>query len=202
MCQNVSNCKRLPLFQSGKPPSTEIRYGKYPLEMRSKSNPLSKKVLVVQAFAYGKYLGNLTADFDDNGDLTSWSGNPKLLDNSVAQDPTVLGQVQQWKAEVTKVSEVRSDDILNYFLVIFASLDRPISQNDTTLYHWRQWLNLRQLRIEKVHFCNFYYLFNHWFNTYDIRRSVDNKVILFCSVLFCSQTRLRNLKLIYRCLTR
>ena len=39
---------------------------------------------------------------------------------------------------MTKVSEVRSDDILNYFLVIFASLDRPISQNDTTLYHWRQ----------------------------------------------------------------
>ena len=93
---------------------------------------------MVQAFAYGKYLGNLTADFDDNGDLTSWSGNPKLLDYSVAQDPTVLGQVQQWKAEVTKVSEVRSDDILNYFPVIFASLDRPISQNDTTLYHWRQ----------------------------------------------------------------
>ena len=93
---------------------------------------------MVQAFAYGKYLGNLTADFDDNGDLTSWSGNPKLLDNSVAQDQTVLGQVQQWKAEVTKVSEVRSDDILNYFLVIFASLDRPISQNDTTSYHWRQ----------------------------------------------------------------
>ena len=51
---------------------------------------------MVQAFAYGKYLGNLTADFDDNGDLTSWSGNPKLLDNSVAQDPTVL--------KLTKVS--------------------------------------------------------------------------------------------------
>ena len=48
---NVSYCKRLPLFQSGKPPSTEIRYGKYPLEIRSKSTPLSEKVLVVQAFA-------------------------------------------------------------------------------------------------------------------------------------------------------
>ena len=50
---------------------------------------------MVQAFAYGKYLGNLTVDFDDNGDLTSWSGNPILLDNSVAKDPTVLRQVEQ-----------------------------------------------------------------------------------------------------------
>ena len=73
---------------------------------------------MVQAFAYGKYLGNLTVDFDDNGDLTSWSGNPTLLDNSVAKDPTVQGQVEQWKGEVAKVSEVRTDDIL-----IFASGD-------------------------------------------------------------------------------
>ena len=93
---------------------------------------------MVQAFAYGKYLGNLTVDFDDNGDLTSWSGNPILLDNSVAKDPTVLRQVEQWKTEVAKVSEVRTGVILNSFLVIFASLDRPISQNDTTLYHRRQ----------------------------------------------------------------
>ena len=89
---------------------------------------------MVQAFAYGKYLGNLTVDFDDNGDLTSWSGNPILLDNSVAKDPTVLRQVEQWKAEVAKVSEVRTDVILNSFLMIFASLDRPISQNNITFY--------------------------------------------------------------------
>ena len=88
---------------------------------------------MVQAFAYGKYLGNLTVDFDDNGDLTSWSGNPILLDNSVAKDPTVLRQVEQWKTEVAKVSEVRTDIILNSFLVIFASLDRPIPQNDITI---------------------------------------------------------------------
>ena len=87
---------------------------------------------MVQAFAYGKYLGNLTVDFDDNGDLTSWSGNPILLDNSVAKDPTVLRQVEQWKAEVAKVSEVKTGVILSYFLVIFASLDRPITQNDLT----------------------------------------------------------------------
>ena len=130
----VSNYKLLYLFQSGEPPSTEIPYGKYPLEIRPKSNPLSKKVLVVQAFAYGKYLGNLTVDFDDNGDLTSWSGNPILLDNSVAKDPTVLRQVEQWKADVAKVSEVRTDVILNSFLVIFASLDRQIPQNDITFY--------------------------------------------------------------------
>ena len=70
------------------------------------SNPESK-VLVVQAFAYGKYLGHLKAEFDDNGRLISWSGNPILLNKSVPKDPAVLKQIQQMKIEVAKLSEVR-----------------------------------------------------------------------------------------------
>ena len=65
-------------------------------------------MLVVQEFAYGKYLGNLKVDFDDNGHVTSWSGNPILLNSSVPKDPTILQQVQQMKGEVTKLSEVRT----------------------------------------------------------------------------------------------
>ena len=102
----MANRWALTLLYPGKPPSIEIPYGPYPMVITPNSNP-EGKVLVVQAYAFSKYLGNLTVDFDDNGDLTSWSGNPILLDNSVAQDPTVLRQVQDWKAEVTKVSEVR-----------------------------------------------------------------------------------------------
>lgn len=76
------------------------------------SNP-DAKVLVVQAFAYGKYLGKLKVDFDDDGRLTKWSGNPILLDNSIPKDPTVLQQVQQMKTEVAKLSEV-SNKFLYY----------------------------------------------------------------------------------------
>ena len=77
------------------------------------SNPESK-VLVVQAFAYGKYLGHLKVDFDDNGHVTSWTGNPIILNKSVPKDPTILQQVQQMKGEVTKLSEVRTISLQCY----------------------------------------------------------------------------------------
>jgi len=70
------------------------------------SNP-DAKVLVVQDFAYGKYLGKLKVDFDADGEVIKWSGNPVLLDNTVQKDPAVLQQVQEMKNEVSKVSEVR-----------------------------------------------------------------------------------------------
>ena len=63
-------------------------------------------MLVVQDFAYGKYLGKLNVDFDADGEVIKWSGNPILLDNSIQKDPVVLQRVQQMKTEVAKVSEV------------------------------------------------------------------------------------------------
>ncbi|KAI8494629.1 5'-nucleotidase [Branchiostoma belcheri] len=45
-----------------------------------------RQVPVVQAYAYGKYLGYLRLTFDGRGDLVRWSGNPILLDNSVPKD--------------------------------------------------------------------------------------------------------------------
>ncbi|MCF7700870.1 bifunctional metallophosphatase/5'-nucleotidase [Loktanella sp. M215] len=45
---------------------------------------------IVQAYAYGKYLGELNVTFDDAGVITEASGQPILMDGSVAEDqPTV-----------------------------------------------------------------------------------------------------------------
>ncbi|MBU2359757.1 MAG: 5'-nucleotidase/apyrase family protein [Alphaproteobacteria bacterium] len=45
---------------------------------------------IVQAYAYGKYLGELNLTFDDAGVITEASGQPILMDGSVAEDqPTV-----------------------------------------------------------------------------------------------------------------
>ena len=44
-----------------------------------------KRVPVVQAYAYGKYMGKLKMTFDDNGEATAWSGAPILLDSSIQQ---------------------------------------------------------------------------------------------------------------------
>jgi hypothetical protein len=35
--------------------------------------------------AFGKYLGILQVDFDASGEVSSWSGNPILLDGSVTE---------------------------------------------------------------------------------------------------------------------
>ena len=66
----------------GEKPSSETPAGDYP-HVITKDN--GKTALCVQAFTYTKYLGNLTVTFDDAGDVTEWSGNPILLDDSVAK---------------------------------------------------------------------------------------------------------------------
>ena len=55
-------------------------------------------VAIVQAYAYGKYLGELNVTFDDAGKVTSAVGEPILLDASVAEDAAV-------KARVTELSQ-------------------------------------------------------------------------------------------------
>ena len=44
-----------------------------------------RKVLVVQASAYTKYLGNLTVRFDAQGEVASWEGNPIFMSNDKPQ---------------------------------------------------------------------------------------------------------------------
>ena len=70
-----------------------------------KSNE-GNKVPVVQAYAYGVYLGRLDVEFDSQGKVTKWSGQPILLDNSVARDTSAQRQLTVMKGEVDKVSQV------------------------------------------------------------------------------------------------
>ena len=54
-------------------------------------------MLVVQAYAYGKYLGKLLVTFDDAGHVMSWNGNPVLLHGGIEQDPELLSEVSKYK---------------------------------------------------------------------------------------------------------
>ena len=63
-------------------PSNEGAEGPYPTVVTQDDGA---QVLVVQAYAYGKYLGHLEVTFDDNGVVTEWDGNPILLDGSIEQ---------------------------------------------------------------------------------------------------------------------
>ena len=52
-------------------------------------------VPVVQAYAYSKYVGHLTLVFDDDGNVTSATGDTILLDASVAEDEAVVARVAE-----------------------------------------------------------------------------------------------------------
>ncbi|MBU2326351.1 MAG: 5'-nucleotidase C-terminal domain-containing protein [Alphaproteobacteria bacterium] len=66
--------------------------GPYPTLVK---NPSGKDVPIVQAYAYSKYLGDLTVVFDDGGVVKSTSGEPKLLDASVTPDAGYVAKVAE-----------------------------------------------------------------------------------------------------------
>ena len=58
-------------------PEKDSFEGKYPYMVGN--------VPVVQAYAYTKYLGNLSLTFDEEGKLQKWDGQPILLQQSMPQ---------------------------------------------------------------------------------------------------------------------
>jgi 5'-nucleotidase len=50
---------------------------------------------VVQAYAYGKFLGELNVTFDDEGNLTEAKGEPILIDGQVVEDETIVARVSE-----------------------------------------------------------------------------------------------------------
>ncbi|MGK7651840.1 bifunctional metallophosphatase/5'-nucleotidase [Roseovarius sp. B08] len=50
---------------------------------------------IVQAYAYGKFLGRLDVVFNDAGEVTSAIGNPLIMDAAVAEDAEVVLRIQE-----------------------------------------------------------------------------------------------------------
>ncbi len=61
--------------------------GPYPVMVE---NPNGVNVPIVQAYAYSKYLGEISVNFDDNGVVTAAYGEPHLLDSTVFADADFL----------------------------------------------------------------------------------------------------------------
>jgi 5'-nucleotidase / UDP-sugar diphosphatase len=75
-------------------------FGPYPTVITS---PSGTPVLVVTASENGKYLGQLDVEFDSMGNLTKWSGDPILLDNSVAADEETVHEVEILEHPIKKM---------------------------------------------------------------------------------------------------
>ncbi|KPF46304.1 5'-nucleotidase C-terminal domain-containing protein [Rhizobium sp. AAP43] len=85
----------------------EKAQGPYPTLVK---NPAGKDVPIVTAYAYSKYLGDLTVVFDDAGVVTSSTGAPKLLDASVTPDAGFVAKVKELGGpiEELKLKEIGS----------------------------------------------------------------------------------------------
>ena len=75
---------------------------------------------VVQAYAYGKYLGELSVTFDDDGKVTNATGEPLLIDGQVAEDATIVARV----SELAKpLDEIRNKVVAKTAAVIEGNRD-------------------------------------------------------------------------------
>uniref|UniRef100_A0A1W7RA44 5'-nucleotidase n=1 Tax=Hadrurus spadix TaxID=141984 RepID=A0A1W7RA44_9SCOR len=86
---------------TGTPPSTEKPQDEYPTVI---THTDGTRTLVVQDFTFGKYMGFLNVQFDNEGNVQNWEGNPILLDNSVKQDPVILNALQPYIDKVSSLS--------------------------------------------------------------------------------------------------
>ncbi|KAJ8956608.1 hypothetical protein NQ317_012337 [Molorchus minor] len=86
---------------NGAQPDAEKPEDLYPTVITQASG---KKVPVVQAYAYTKYLGRLNLTFDDNGELTYFAGQPELLDSSIPQDQDVLDLLEKYRPKVDELN--------------------------------------------------------------------------------------------------
>ncbi|EDW61292.1 protein 5NUC [Drosophila virilis] len=67
--------------------------------------PSGKKVPVVQAYAYTKYLGKLHVQFDAEGNLIEIDGSPILLNASVTQEQDLLDLLEVYRPNITRLEQ-------------------------------------------------------------------------------------------------
>ncbi|WP_037310377.1 bifunctional metallophosphatase/5'-nucleotidase [Ruegeria halocynthiae] len=67
-------------------------------------------VQIVQAYAYGKFLGELNVTFDDDGNVVQAAGEPLIMDNTVTEDQAALDRI----AELAEpLEEIRNKVVAN-----------------------------------------------------------------------------------------
>ena len=64
--------------------------GPYPMIAKS---PSGQNVLIVQAYAYSRFLGRLDVTFDAKGMPTSWKGDTIALTQDVPEDPKIAAEI-------------------------------------------------------------------------------------------------------------
>ena len=58
---------------------------------------------IVQAYAYGKFLGELNVTFNDAGEITEANGEPLIMDGSVAEDSDTVARIAEAAAPLDEI---------------------------------------------------------------------------------------------------
>ncbi|XP_018574672.1 apyrase [Anoplophora glabripennis] len=90
------------LYTGDDSPGPDTPQGPYPTIVTSKNG---KTVLVTQASAYCKYLGNITVFLDEDGEIADYSGAPIFLSNDYPQDEEINQEMQPWKDVIDVLGE-------------------------------------------------------------------------------------------------
>lgn len=75
------------LYTGSPSPGPEKPQGPYPTIVKRVDG---KPVLVVQASSYNRYIGNITAFLDREGNCVNWSGAPIFLDTESSQGTQLI----------------------------------------------------------------------------------------------------------------
>ncbi|VEN61874.1 unnamed protein product [Callosobruchus maculatus] len=82
------------LYTGDNPPGPETPKGPYPTIVQK---PNGHNVLVTQASAFSKYLGNVTVYLDKNGEIADFVGAPIFLSPELPQDEKINKDLEPWK---------------------------------------------------------------------------------------------------------
>ncbi|KAI9597821.1 Metallo-dependent phosphatase-like protein [Syncephalis fuscata] len=83
-------------------PGEEGSGGLYPTAVKGTDG---QTTYVVQAKAWGEYIGQLDLVFDDNGHLANLTGAPIHLTQDIPEDPEMKRMVDAWRVDLDKISK-------------------------------------------------------------------------------------------------
>lgn len=83
-------------------PGPDTPVGTYPIIITPNSGK-DRRVLIVQASAFTKYVGDLTVYFDAAGHVKYYDGNPIFLSSDIEKDPQIEIELIPWREEVNRL---------------------------------------------------------------------------------------------------
>ncbi|KAG0294665.1 hypothetical protein BGZ98_001692, partial [Dissophora globulifera] len=77
-------------------PSNPLYQGPYPTVVE---NLDGENTLIVQAYCWGRFIGDLDVSFNPDGKIVAWSGGPIQVEYNFPADPDLLRKIDGWRSE-------------------------------------------------------------------------------------------------------